>query len=65
MNILAALNASEKENAELKAKVEEMNDFKEKVNKELRLWHLEACDRDSSAKALSNIDDMILEGGQG
>ena len=48
----------EKENAELR-------DFKESVNKELRLWHLEACDRDQSEKALNNIEDMILRKEQG
>jgi len=41
-----------------------LREFKGKVNKELRLWHLEACDRDSSEKALNNIEDMILEGGK-
>ena len=50
---------------ELEEENKALKGFKEKVNNELRLWKLESCDRDSSEKALSNIEDMILNWGQG
>lgn len=48
---------------ELKAAREgnkKLNVFKEKVNRELRIWNIEECNFDVSFRAMDNIENIIL-----
>lgn len=58
LDIVAKLNGLEKENARLR-------EFKEKVNKELRIWNNEGCSEQAYMTALCNIEEIMLEGGEG
>lgn len=40
----------------------ELREFKERVNKELRLWHLKDCSLESSFRAVDNIENILMEG---
>jgi len=54
----------EKENKALEKENAALREFKEKVNKELRIWNNEDCSESAYMKALCNIEEMMLEGGE-